>query len=82
MGWSFRKSFGLVPGVRVNLSKTGPSVSIGVPGLRASMDTRGHIRVYGGIGALRYRKNIAVGPDSPAKWQNTALLAWLKRNCL
>jgi hypothetical protein len=32
MGFRFRKSFRIVPGVKINLSKTGPSLSLGEPG--------------------------------------------------
>jgi Protein of unknown function (DUF4236) len=58
MGWFFRKSFRLLPGVRVNLSKSGPRISVGVPGARASVDVHGKARVYGGEGPIRYQKAI------------------------
>lgn len=58
MGWFLRKSFRLLPGVRLNLSKSGPRVSVGVPGARASMDLRGKGRIYGGKGPVRYQKGI------------------------
>lgn len=32
MGFRFRKSFSIVPGVKINLSKTGTSLSLGRPG--------------------------------------------------
>ena len=38
MGWSFRKSLRLLPGIRLNLSRSGPRLSVGVPGARASID--------------------------------------------
>jgi hypothetical protein len=79
MGWSFRKSLGLLPGVRINLSKTGPRLSVGIPGLRASVDMRGQTRLYGGTGPLRYQKNIALGSHLSAKLQRTGLLVWFKR---
>ena len=40
MGWSLRKSFRILPGVKLNLSKRGPRLSVGVPGARASIDLR------------------------------------------
>lgn len=58
MGWFFRKSLCLMPGVRINLSKSGPRLSIGVPGIRASIDTEGKTRIYGGMGAIRYQKSM------------------------
>lgn len=60
MGWSFRKSFRVLPGIRVNLSKGGPRLSVGVPGARASVDTRGRAQLYGGAGPIRYQKVVTV----------------------
>jgi hypothetical protein len=33
MGWRFRRRVGIVPGVTLNLGKTGASVSVGMRGL-------------------------------------------------
>jgi Protein of unknown function (DUF4236) len=60
MGWFLRDSFRLLPGIRLNLSKSGPRVSVGLPGVRASVDLRGRARLYGGKGPLRYQKAINV----------------------
>ena len=64
MGWFFRKSLGLVPGIRVNLSKSGPRLSFGVPGARASIDMRGKARIYGGMGPLRYQKTLNIAKEA------------------
>lgn len=61
MGWFFRKSWRLLPGIRVNLSKSGPRLSVGVPCARASVDMRGKARIYGGKGPLRYQKAVQIG---------------------
>lgn len=61
MGWSLRKSFRLLPGIRLNLSRSGPRLSVGVPGARASVDMQGRTRVYAGKGPLRYQKTTTVG---------------------
>ena len=58
MGWSLRKSWRLLPGVRVSLSKSGPRLSVGIPGARASTDIQGRTRVYGGIGPFRFQKRL------------------------
>ena len=60
MGWSFRKSFRLLPGIRVNLSKSGPRLSVGMPGARASIDTQGKARIYAGKGPLRFQKAVSI----------------------
>ena len=41
MAVRFRRSFTLLPGVRLTLSKTGLSISLGAPGLRRSVHTSG-----------------------------------------
>jgi hypothetical protein len=61
MGWSLRKSFRLFPGIRVNLSKSGPRVSVGVPGIRASINMQGKTRVYAAKGPVRYQKTFEIG---------------------
>ena len=40
MGLRFRKSISLIPGVRLNFSKSGMSVSAGVPGFRKTINTK------------------------------------------
>jgi hypothetical protein len=60
MGWFFRKSLRLLPGIRVNLSKSGPRLSVGVPGARASIGMDGKTRVYAGKGPLRYQKTLSL----------------------
>ena len=80
MGWFFRKSFRLLPGIRVNLSKSGPRVSVGVPGARASMDIHGKARVYAGKGPLRYQKAVTLGSSvKKSVTANKFLLAVVKR---
>ena len=68
MGWFFRKSLRLLPGIRVNLSKSGPRLSVGVPGARASVDMHGRARIYGGKGPLRFQKTVTIqAPRDPNK---------------
>lgn len=43
MGLRFRKTISLLPGVRLNISKSGIGVSAGVPGLRGSINTSGRV---------------------------------------
>lgn len=62
MGWSLRKSFKLLPGIRVNLSRSGPRLSVGLPGARASIGVDGKANIYAGKGPLRYRKAISIVP--------------------
>ena len=49
MGLNFRKSISILPGVKVNLSKGGVSLSAGVPGFRKSINTKGQVRTTASI---------------------------------
>ena len=48
MGFQFRKSIKVAPGVRLNLSKGGVSVSAGAPGSTVNVNSRG-VRTTVGI---------------------------------
>jgi hypothetical protein len=78
MGWFLRKSFRLLPGVRVTLSKSGPRLSIGVPGARASIDKEGKTRLYAGMGPIRYQKTVTLGADGKPKAKDGGLLGFIK----
>lgn len=54
MGFRFRKSFKIAPGVKVNLSKKGASLSAGVKGFR--LNSKGNASVA--KGGFSYHKNI------------------------
>ena len=43
MGLRFRKSITILPGVKLNLGKTGASISVGVKGLHANIHTSGKV---------------------------------------
>jgi hypothetical protein len=44
MAWGFRKSVKVLPGIRVTMSKRGPSVSGGPKGAKVSVNSRGERR--------------------------------------
>jgi hypothetical protein len=77
MGWFLRKSFRILPGVRINLSKSGPRLSVGIPGARASVDLEGKTRIYGGAGPMRYQKTVTLGSSNSR--QGRGILAFVKR---
>jgi hypothetical protein len=80
MGWSFRKSLRFLPGIRVNLSKSGPRLSVGVPGARASIDIHGKARIYGGKGPLRYQKTLTLGSlTSPTNAARGGIVSFFKK---
>ena len=59
MGLRLRKSFKILPGIRVNLSKSGRSVSVGRPGATVNLSKRGTRTTVGVPGAgISYSKVI------------------------
>ena len=61
MGFSFRKSKKIAPGLRLNLSKSGLGLSAGVRGARVSKNMKGETHVSAGRGGLYYRKRLKKG---------------------
>lgn len=70
MGFRFRKSFKIAPGVRLNLSKSGIGMSAGVRGARIGMNSRGTYTSVGipgtGISAMEYHGTKSRGPRTAA----------------
>ncbi|HET9947751.1 MAG TPA: DUF4236 domain-containing protein, partial [Longimicrobiales bacterium] len=56
-GFYLRKSLKLGP-LRLNLSKSGVGMSVGVPGLRVGMSPRGRSYLHAGRGGLYYRTSL------------------------
>jgi hypothetical protein len=66
MGWRFRHSFRVIPGVRLNLSKSGLSCSVGGAPFTVNVGKRG---IYGtaslpGTG-ISFRQRLATGSETP-----------------
>lgn len=62
MGWSFRKRIRILPGVDVNLGKSGAGVSVGPRGARVSAGSRGiHLNLGIPGTGLSYRLKIGRG---------------------
>jgi hypothetical protein len=74
MGFNFRKSKSIFPGVKINLSKSGIGVSAGVKGARISRSATGRKTVSGGIpgSGLSYRKSIKAGHANSNSGQEDA----------
>jgi hypothetical protein len=79
MSWSFRKSLRLLPGIRITLSRSGPRVSVGVTGVRASVDMHGKARLYAGAGPVRYQKSVPIGSARKPGVATSGFLTWLTR---
>ena len=68
MGLRFRKSITIFPGVKLNISKSGLSVSVGKKGVHASAGTSGRKSVSVGVPGtgLSYTKTISGGSKKKA----------------
>jgi hypothetical protein len=58
MGWGYRKSFKVMPGVRLTASKRGMSTSVGRKGARVSVNSRGQKSVSAGWKGFFWRKRV------------------------
>ena len=56
MGFSFRKSFKLAPGVRLNVGKRSAGISAGPRGAKLGANTRGQKRASVGAKGFRWTK--------------------------
>lgn len=64
MGWRFRHSFKIIPGVRLNLSKSGLSCSVGGAPLTLNVGPRGAYATASLPGSgISYRQRLAGTPD-------------------
>ena len=58
MGWSFRESIKVLPGIRLNFSRRGIGASIGPKGLHLGFGGGRAPRITGGIGPLHYYQSL------------------------
>ena len=56
MGWTFRKSVRLAPGIRLNLGRRSAGISAGPRGVKVSASTRGGRRLSLGRGGHFFRR--------------------------
>ena len=61
MGLSFKKRIKILPGLNINLSKSGLGLSAGPKGAKVSLGADGKTRVSVGKGSLRYSKTLESG---------------------
>ncbi|NVO06928.1 MAG: DUF4236 domain-containing protein, partial [Rhodoferax sp.] len=67
MAFRFRKSIKILPGVRLNFSKSGVSTSIGVPGATVNVSDRGTRTTVGVPGTgISYTESHSMPKASPA----------------
>lgn len=65
MGFRFRKSVKILPGVRVNISKSGLSTSVGTKGAMVNVSKRGTRTTVGAPGTgISYTESTKAGPSS------------------
>jgi tetratricopeptide (TPR) repeat protein len=83
MGFSFRKSIKIAPGLRLNMSKKGFGISVGVKGARVSVGPRG-TNISSSVGPLQYRAKLGVNgsvsnPDRGPQFRAHEQIPSLKR---
>lgn len=67
MGFRFRKAIKILPGLRLNLSKSGVSASVGAPGATVNVSERGTRGTVGVPGSgVSYSQKLS-GPAAPAQ---------------
>jgi len=71
MGFYLRKSFKAGP-LRLNLSKSGLGMSVGVKGARIGISARGRGYVHAGTGGVYYRASLGVASGSEESHQSSA----------
>jgi glyoxylate carboligase len=81
MGFRFRKTIKILPGVRVNLSKSGVTTSLGVPGATINVASRacsvgplarhraGHRAGGGRVRDRRAGDAVTIAPAQPAEFR-------------
>jgi hypothetical protein len=80
MGFRFRKSIKILPGIRLNLSRSGVSASVGKRGATVNLSDRGARGTVGAPGTgLSYSENLtsSTAPSRPSAGMSfAALLGW------
>ena len=76
MSFRFRKTIKLLPGLRLNLSKSGVSASVGEAGATVNVSDKG---VRGTVGlpgtGISYSERLSSGEPATGRWLFKALLA-------
>lgn len=69
MGWRFRRSVKIFPGLRLNISKRSAGLSAGPRGAKVSINTRGEVRRTAGIPGtgLSYTEQTTLGRDDASE---------------
>jgi hypothetical protein len=83
MGFRFRRSIKLLPGVRINLSKSGVSTSVGVPGATINFSDKGTRTTVGIPGSgMSYSERVSGNqagqePGEPDQQSSGNWLLWV-----
>ena len=78
MGFRFRRSFSVLPGIRLNLSKRGVSTSVGVRGAHVTFGSSGTRQTVGIPGTgVSYTQQTSTGRNRPGGHT----LLWLVLAC-
>jgi hypothetical protein len=69
MGWRFRRSLKIAPGLRLNIGKRSAGLSVGPRGAKVSINTRGEVRRTAGLPGtgLSYTEQTTLGGNEAAE---------------
>lgn len=65
MGFRFRRQLRLLPGLHLNLSRSGVSATVGVPGMRVTLGRRPALNVGLPGTGISYRESLGSAPPVP-----------------
>lgn len=65
MGFRFRRQLRIVPGLHLNLSRSGISATVGVPGMRVTLGKRPALNVGLPGTGISYRESLGSAPPAP-----------------
>lgn len=81
MGWNYRKSIKIAPGVKVNISKRGVGMSAGTKGFRVGVNSKGKTYASASVPGtgIYYRKEYGSNSQSPSKnaKTKTSIMIWV-----
>jgi hypothetical protein len=65
VGFRFRRQLRIVPGLHLNLSRSGISATVGVPGMRVTLGKRPALNVGLPGTGISYRESLGGAPPAP-----------------
>jgi hypothetical protein len=65
VGFRFRRQLRIIPGLHLNLSRSGISATVGVPGMRVTLGKRPALNIGLPGTGISYRESLGSAPPAP-----------------